>query len=134
MPAIGKIALKESKRVLLYVTDKARMDEGLWRWLSQNGTVILHARSTAGALELFKWGRIDAVVTNLHRIEDRAKNPEAGLELTREIRRINAWIPVLIYTAGIRASTKMICAQAGATMTTTLPQELRVGLKKALQL
>ena len=74
------------------------------------------------------------MVTNLHRTEGRAKNPEAGMELTREIRRINASIPVLIYTVGINASTKMACAQAGATMTTTLPQELRVGLKKALRL
>jgi hypothetical protein len=58
------------------------------------------------------------------------KNNHAGIELTQQIRRVNAHLPIFIYTLNIDLPTRQFALSAGATLMTANPTELQSALKQ----
>ena len=125
-----RVLLPESTQFLLSVNDDPTMEQGLFDWLYENGTVIVRARSTAKAMELLGCANYSAVITNLRRFEFGGMNDNAGIELTQQLRRVNAHVPIFIYTINIDGATRQLALSSGATMITADPAKLQAGLKE----
>jgi response regulator RpfG family c-di-GMP phosphodiesterase len=126
------VDVPETRKLLLSVNDIATMEQSMFQWLQERGVAIIRASSTAKAMELLRRAQFDAVITNLRRVENGAaqKNNNAGIELTQQIRRVNAYIPIFIYTIKIDQKTRNSALKSGATMITTIESELKAGLKQ----
>jgi CheY-like chemotaxis protein len=114
----------ETRRLLLFVNDKLRIDQERFKKLANGGTAIICAASTDKAMALFGRVRFDAVLTDLHRLENGFDNGNAGIELTLKIRQLNKAIPIFIYTKNLKPGVSQLAATAGATLITESPTEL----------
>jgi DNA-binding NarL/FixJ family response regulator len=128
---MSHVSVPETKRIVLHVNDSPGVEQNMFQWLFERGVALLRANSTAAALELLGRARCDAVITNLRRFEygAKAKNNNAGIELTQMIRRSDPHIPIFIYTMNIDQATRESAQRSGATLITTSPTELQAALK-----
>src|SRR5512135_270673 len=92
---------------LLYVEDDESVRESLLRFLQRRFDTVYAARDGREGLQLFTEHRPDIVVTDIQMpIMD-------GLEMAREIRRIQGDVPVLITTAFNEVSYLMRAIELG---------------------
>src|SRR5688572_14085318 len=105
---MANVHVPETRKIVLSVNDSPTMAEEMWQWLHQRGVAIIRASSTANAMALLGRAQFDAVITNLRRVEPGApqKNNNAGIDLTQQIRRVNAHLPVFVYTLNIDQQTR----------------------------
>ncbi len=119
------VIVPETRKLLLSVSDKTTMDEDIWQWLFKHGVAIVRANSTRKALELLGRAQYDAVLSNLRRKEDGVPNPDAGIELAAQVRRINPYLPVIIYTFNPARAKVQAAMDCGASLVTVNPIELK---------
>ncbi len=124
-----KVPLVETSKFILWVNDHLSISQARFEKLIAKGCVIVGARSTEKAMKLFRRANYDAVITDLRRSEQGRKNINAGIELTQQIRRINADVPILIYTGKLDISTKKLAEDSGSTLITTNPKIFESALK-----
>jgi CheY-like chemotaxis protein len=91
--------------------------------LIKRGYEIRQVTSTNAALEALATSSFDAVITDMGRIENGHFNPDAGLDLIRELRRRDDDLPVIVYTSPQTATERRDeIRRAGATVTASSTQ------------
>lgn len=83
---------------VLWVDDNIRHNLFEMKYLQRLGVDLETATSTDEALRSLARQKFDVLITDMHRVEDGAEKPQAGLELIRQIdsrRRI----PAIVYTS-----------------------------------
>ena len=117
------------KRTLLLVDDEARILSALRRCLRREGYEILLADSVARALQLLDERRVDLVLS------DQKMPGMSGVDLLREVRRIQPDAARLLITGWSQALSKADLAAAGVTVLIPKPWddgELKQSLRDAL--
>lgn len=127
---MSKVHLPETEKLLLWVNDNPSISKERIDAFTSNGVVIVAARSTKRAMELFERVAFAGVVTDLRRNENGTNNQNAGIELTQRIRRCGSKIPVFIYSINIDVATAELAKNSGATIITANPTELENSLRK----
>ena len=125
----NRIEIPETRRLVLRVNDRKDCSRTLWEWLFSRGAVLLIARSTQHALELLGRARLDAVITDLRRMESDGINPVAGIELIQKLRHKGNEVPVIVYTKEITDDHRKAALAMGANAITTKREELLAWLK-----
>ncbi|EIO9265697.1 MULTISPECIES: response regulator [Vibrio] len=88
----------ESQRIsrVLWVDDQPQNNAFLIANLESMGVTVKTAESTKSALNMYRNGRYDSVISDMGRPE----GDRAGIELAREIRMMDNEIPIHIYCGG----------------------------------
>lgn len=104
---------------LLVVEDEQRVAELLQTGLEENGYHVTIASDGVTALSLFFQGSYDLIISDiiLPRMD--------GFELCKEIRKINATIPIIMLTALGSTDDKLVGFDAGADDYLTKPFDFR---------
>lgn len=110
---------------VLWVDDHLRRHVVELDRLQRNGIVVDTANSTDAALDKLSTRRYQLIVSDMRRVEDGQRIPDAGLRLTQAVRALDRDTPIVIFSTGpaSRASREPIMA-AGANLVTTSPTEL----------
>ena len=108
--AINVEGVKESEsHTALFSEQTAQVESVLWvddnpknnSYLIQNleglGVRVTNALSTAEALSVFKSGQFQRVISDMGRKEGFVYRRKAGIELTKEIRKLGSEIPIVIF-------------------------------------
>lgn len=96
---------------ILWVDDLPQNNRMLAALLEEKGARVETALSSAEALEKFKRGQYDVVISDMGRPEGK----QAGIELARELRAIDAQVPYYIFCSRWSAeSLREQALQAGA--------------------
>ena len=111
------------KRVL-WVDDNPSNNIAEQRVLEAIGIMVEEARSTADAIEMLKSRHFDLVISDLGRTEGATRQPEAGVELIDEIKRLQLDVPVFIYGTQEAYRRRNDLMQKGAADVFTRPTEL----------
>lgn len=115
---------------LLVVDDEPSMREFLEIMLTQEGYSVMAAASGEEAIELFKSGEPSLVLTDV-------KMPGmSGLDLTKHIRRLNSFVPVIVITAFASAEDALRAVREGAYDYISKPfqlDDLRIIIRNALE-
>lgn len=119
------VNMPETRKIFLSVNDNPTMNGELWGWLYSRGVIQVRAHSTAKALDFMSRCQFDGVISNLRRVENGRQNPQAGIELAQNLRRINPGLPIAIYTMNIDSTTRNAALHAGANLITVNPDELK---------
>ena len=115
----------EDIQSILWVDDKPVNNAFLIDSLKYKGIEVSTAKSTQDALEHFKHGSFDCVITDLTRSEGGVMpNRQAGFELASAIRELDEEIPVYIYTAKFDEKMRQKAREVGAKGITNSPSEL----------
>jgi DNA-binding NtrC family response regulator len=120
-----RVALPETRKFVLSVSDSIGMERELYEWLTSRGFAVIRANSTAHALALLERFAPDVVITNLRRKEGGLNNDNAGIELAAAIRRKGLDVPIALYTMNITDVTKYQAKQAGVSLTTVVTAQLK---------
>ncbi len=116
---------RKSASRILWVDDNPKNNAYLIQGFGDQGVEVVTALSTEEALKRFSQGKFDRVITDMGRQEEKQFNPQAGLELTHQIRSIDDKIPIIVYTSPRSARRDRESAiSAGATNITSSPTEL----------
>jgi O-acetyl-ADP-ribose deacetylase (regulator of RNase III) len=108
------------KYAILWVDDRPENNRYQTAILFKIGIEVVIAKSTSEALRLFQSQKFGWVISDMTRFENEQYNTNAGIELIKEIRKINKTIPIIIYTDNRQAETKHHEAiLAGATAITS---------------
>jgi DNA-binding response OmpR family regulator len=127
---MSKVAIEETRRIILSVNDSPTMGKEMFDWFQDRGVAVVRARSTAKAMEWFRRIAFDAIISNLRRFENNMQGNHAGIELAKLVRIDNKQVPIFIYTSNVDAATRQLALMSGATSVATLPGELQTELKK----
>ena len=111
------------KRVL-WVDDNPSNNIAERRVLEAIGIMVEEARSTADVIEMLKSRHFDLVITDLGRTEGATRQPEAGVKLIEQIKRLQLDIPVFIYGTQDAYRRRNDLMQKGAADVFTRPTEL----------
>jgi CheY-like chemotaxis protein len=113
-------------RRVLWVDDQPTNNAYEIASLQDRGVHVDIATSTAEALNrLARQGRVDAIVTDMHRDEDGESVSTAGLDLLRKLRERSIDIPVVVYASrGAVDRYRADAQQLGAIGATADPTEL----------
>ena len=120
-----KIDLDDDISSILWVDDHPKNNAMLINSLQKSGIMVSSAMNTAEAVERFKRGSFDCVISDTCRHEGRElNNCQAGIELASLIREENADVPIYLYTDKVDPKMKRKAEEAGATAVTSSPSEL----------
>ena len=109
-------SVPRSVRGILWVDDSPKNNSYVIATLTDLGVSVATALSTREALQIFKPGRFDRIVTDMARPE----GDKAGIDLVRRIRSQDADIPIIIYCGSWAATNlKEEALEAGASGITT---------------
>jgi CheY-like chemotaxis protein len=125
----------QGRPTVLWVDDKPEANALEIAKLRDDGVEVLQARSTAEATDVLTLRRgVQAVITDLGRVEDGEYRPHAGLALLRQLREASFEQPVLVYTSarGVERDREDAVA-AGARLVTASPTELFAALRELLR-
>ncbi len=115
---------------LLWVDDNPKNNSYFLQLLSNAGVQVDLARSTEEALSKLREKRYRAVISDMGRLEGGEYNERAGLDLMRELRKIDPEVPVAFYTTHRSVVSKgKLARELGATVVTSSPTTL-VGFLK----
>jgi CheY-like chemotaxis protein len=110
---------------ILWVDDKPTNNALLIDALQNLGITVSTAKDTQSALNHFRHGSFDCVISDSCRREgSQLDNCQAGIELASLIRELDEEVPVYIYTDKVDATLKQKAEDAGATAVTSSPSEL----------
>lgn len=120
-----KIDLDDDISAILWVDDHPKNNALLIASLQKSGIAVSSAVNTKEAVERFKHGSFDCVISDSCRHEGRElDNCQAGIELSSQIRETNSKVPIYLYTDKVDAKFKQKAEDAGATAVTSSPSEL----------
>jgi CheY-like chemotaxis protein len=112
------------KRVL-WVDDVPANNAAFTKRLKDAGLAVTEVRTTAEALQALNKDQFDLVISDLGRTENGTFKALAGLDLTREIRRLGLTLPVVVFSSsGMMNLAKDQMREAGVTFWTASPLEL----------
>lgn len=110
---------------ILWVDDYPKNNAMLIASLQKSDISVSTAESTTEAIERFKHGSFDCLISDSCRHEGReVNNCQAGIELASQIREIDERVPIYIYTDKVDAKLKQKAEKVGATAVTSSPTEL----------
>ena len=110
---------------ILWVDDNPKNNAFLIDSLNYHGVSVFNAANTKEAVERFKRGAFDCVISDSCRHEgDDADNCQAGFELSSLIRELDEDVPIYIYTDEVTERLKEKAEDVGATAITSSPSEL----------
>ncbi len=110
---------------ILWVDDNPKNNAFLIDSLHYQDIKVSTAKDTKEALERFKNGAFDCVISDSCRHEGKEfDNCQAGFELSSLIREINEDVPIYIYTDKVDEIMKKKARHVGATAITSSPSEL----------
>lgn len=119
----AKFGLEPTKpSAILWVDDNPKNNATIVAHIRGLGIQVDQARSTSEALSKFEPGRHDRVVTDMGRLEGGGYIRDAGLELLRQVKQLQATVPVIIYTGrrGVEEFGRAALS-AGAKVVTDTP-------------
>ena len=120
-----KIDLDDDISSILWVDDHPKNNAMLINSLQNSGITVSSAMNTKEAVERFKHGSFDCVISDSCRHQGRElDNCQAGIELASLIREENADVPIYLYTDKVDQKMKRKAEAAGATAVTSSPSEL----------
>jgi len=120
-----KIDLDDDISSILWVDDHPKNNAMLINSLQNSGITVSSAMNTKEAVERFKHGSFDCIISDSCRHEGRElDNCQAGIELASQIREINGKVPIYLYTDKVDQKMKRKAEEAGATAVTSSPSEL----------
>jgi len=125
----------QDRPTILWVDDRPEGNALELAKLRDDGVEVLQAKSTAEAMDVLTLRRgVQAIVTDLGRVEGGEYRPHAGLALMRQLREAGFEQPVLVYTSarGV-ARDREDAVAAGAAMVTASPTELFAALPELLR-
>jgi len=125
----------QDRPTILWVDDRPEGNALELAKLRDDGVEVLQAKSTAEAMDVLTLRRgVQAVVTDLGRVERGEYRPHAGLALMRQLREAGFEQPVLVYTSarGV-ARDRDDAVAAGAATVTASPTELFAALPELLR-
>ena len=110
---------------ILWVDDHPKNNAFLIDSLHHQDITVSTAKNTKEALERFKNGAFDCVISDSCRHEGKEfDNCQAGFELSSLIREMNEDVPIYIYTDKVDEIMKKKAHHVGATAITSSPSEL----------
>lgn len=110
---------------ILWVDDNPRNNALLIDALHYLDISVSTAASTLEALEHFKHGSFDCVISDSCRREGKEfDNCQAGIELASQIRELDDEVPIYIYTDKVDEKLRQRAESVGATAVTSSPSEL----------
>jgi CheY-like chemotaxis protein len=90
----------DDRPTVLWVDDRPEANALELAKLRDDGVEVLQAKSTAEAMDVLALRRgVQAIVTDLGRVEGGDYRPHAGLELLKQLREAGLPQPVLVYTS-----------------------------------
>jgi len=120
-----KIDLDDDISSILWVDDHPKNNALLIASLQKSGILVSSAMNTKEAVERFKRGSFDCVISDTCRHEERElNNCQAGIELASLIREEDSDVPIYLYTDKVDFKMKRKAEEAGATAVTSSPSEL----------
>ena len=125
----------QARPTILWVDDRPEGNALELAKLRDDGVEVLQAKSTAEAMDVLALRRgVQAVVTDLGRLEGGEHRPHAGLELLQQLREAGFGQPVVVYTSarGV-ARDRDDALAAGAAAVTASPTELFAALPELLR-
>ncbi len=123
--AYENLDLDDDISSILWVDDKPTNNALLIDALQNLGIKVSTAENTQKAIEHFKHGSFDCVISDSCRRESgQLDNCQAGIELASLIRELDEEVPIYIYTDKVDATLKQKAQDAGATAVTSSPSEL----------
>jgi CheY-like chemotaxis protein len=125
----------QDRPTVLWVDDRPERNAMELAKLRDDGVEVLQAKSTAEAMDVLALRRgVQAVVTDLGRLEGGDYRPHAGLELLKQLREAGFGQPVAVYTSarGV-ARDRDDALAAGAATVTASPTELFAALPELLR-
>jgi CheY-like chemotaxis protein len=125
----------QERPTVLWVDDRPEGNALELAKLRDDGVEVLQARSTAEAMDVLALRRgVQAIVTDLGRLEGGDYRPHAGLELLQQLREAGFGQPVAVYTSarGV-ARDRDDALAAGAATVTASPTELFAALPELLR-
>jgi CheY-like chemotaxis protein len=125
----------QDRPTVLWVDDRPEHITMELAKLRDDGVEVLQAKSTAEAMDVLALRRrVQAVVTDLGRLEGGEYRPHAGLELLKQLREAGLGQPVAVYTSprGV-ARERDDALAAGAAVVTASPTELFAALPQLLR-
>jgi CheY-like chemotaxis protein len=128
-------AAGQDRPTVLWVDDRPEGNALELAKLRDDGVEVLQAKSTAEAMDVLALRRgVQAVVTDLGRVEGGEYRPHAGLELLKQLREASFQQPLLVYTSarGV-ARDRDDAVAAGAAAVTASPTELFAALPQLLR-
>jgi CheY-like chemotaxis protein len=110
---------------VLWVDDKPSNNAIFLEQLKNAGVKTDLALSTTEGMNLFNQNRYRLVISDMGRTEDGVYRPEAGIEMTKQIRTLDSEIPVIIYSSSQAARRfKSSAETAGVTEVTSSPSRV----------
>jgi len=110
---------------ILWVDDQPKNNAFLIDSLQNQEIKVSTARDTKDAVERFKNGAFDCVISDSCRHEGKEfDNCQAGFELSSLIREMDEDVPIYIYTDKVDEAMKKKAHHVGATAITSSPSEL----------
>ena len=110
---------------ILWVDDNPKNNAFLIDSLDYHGVSVFTVGNTKEAVERFKRGAFDCVISDSCRHEGKgADNCQAGFELSSIIRELDDDVPIYIYTDEVNEKLKAKAEDVGATAITSSPSEL----------
>jgi CheY-like chemotaxis protein len=125
----------QERPTVLWVDDRPEGNALELAKLRDDGVEVLQAKSTAEAMDVLALRRgVQAIVTDLGRLEGGEYRPHAGLELLKQLREAGFGQPVAVYTSarGV-ARDRDDALAAGAAAVTASPTELFAALPELLR-
>ena len=125
----------QDRPTVLWVDDRPESNALELAKLRDDGVEVLQAKSTVEAMDVLTLRRgVQAIVTDLGRVEGGEYRPHAGLALMRQLREAGFEQPVLVYTSarGVARDREDALA-AGAATVTASPTELFAALPELLR-
>jgi CheY-like chemotaxis protein len=105
-------------KALLWVDDFPSNNALLIESFTKEGIDVVLSLDTSDALKKLKNGDYSAVITDLGRKEDGIDNPNAGLDLLIEMRKINSNLPTLVFAGSRGISHRKKLLEHGAAEVT----------------
>lgn len=123
-------AVADQPFAVLWVDDHPANNALLVEQLQKNGVRVDLARSTQEALSRFSHRRYRAILSDMHRFENGADTPDAGIYLVKAIRKLDQSIPFLVYCSPHAVQDYGEKAlEVGATKVTASPYQVTEDLR-----
>lgn len=129
----GEGAARERRGRVLWVDDNPGNNTLLVEQLSKEGTIVEQVLTTKQALDSLSRNQYDVVVTDMARFEEKRDVQDAGVQLIKEVRKINPELQVIVYCSRRMVNLYGEAAQvAGARLVTMSGTRLIAVLNRIL--